>query len=274
MNLNNCKLALAATVVVGTLAATEALAVNITPYYLTDGDSQKMWIINAGVASVYTTYSLGYPIAVTSSVWLGHRDDNQAREYTLAGAPTGNTSVGGNGFSQLLDGTTNGAGTNYGVECCGGTNSVTTASGTWTGQMVLFNAAGLGGSGGSGIAYDTATGSLFVSTFANRLINYTTTGSVISDIALPFLVSALAYEQLTDTLWAYKRGTQDIVQFSKSGTLLQTVTVSGASINLNIWGGEMQIGAAPPPDVPAPAALALFGVGLLGFGALRRNRVR
>ena len=263
------RLRMAAVVVAASLAANQALAVNITPYYLTDGDSQKMWIINGGVASVFNTYSLGYPIAVTSSVWLGHRDDNQAREYTLGGVATGATSVGGNAFSQLLDGTTNGTGTNYGVECCGGPNSVTMASSTWTGQTVKFNLSG--GSGGTGITYDTATGSLFVSTFGNRLINYTTTGSVISDIALPFLVSALAYEQLTDTLWAYKRGTQQIVQFSKAGTLLQTVSVSGASINLNIWGGEMAIGAVSVP-APAPAALALFGLGLLGIGTLRRRR--
>jgi hypothetical protein len=246
-----------------------AVATNITPYYLTDGDAQRMWIINSGVASEFTTYSIGYPIAVTNSVWLGHRDDNQAREYSLAGAPTGNTSSGGNAFSQLLDGTTNGAGTNYGVECCGSPNSVTTAAFNWAGQTALFNISGAG----TGIAFDTATNSLFVSTFSNRLQNYTTSGALISDVALPFLVSALAYEQATNTLWAYRRGTTSIVQFSMAGALLQTVGVTGANINRNVWGGEMVMG---PVQVaaPAPAALALFGFGLVALGAIRRRRAK
>ena len=51
--------------------------------------------------------------------------------------------------------------------------------------------------------------------------------------------SALAWDPLTDTIWAHRNGTEILRQWSKDGTLLDEVTVSGLSGN--IWGGEFQV---------------------------------
>lgn len=262
---------LSALALLAAVTVAPAHAAPLSPYYLTDGDAQNMFIVNGAVATQISVPYLAYPLAISGSVWVGDRDDNGAYEYTLGGTPTGNTSSGGGNFSQLLDGTTDGAGTNYGVECCGDPNSVTKGNGDWSGQVVLFDL-GDGGNGGSGIAYDTSTGTLWVTTFSNHLINYTSTGSVIVDYALPYLVSALAYEEATDTFWAYSReesGT--IVQIDKTGNIVDSLFVEG--LFGNIWGGELSISGQTPPNggAPAPGALALLGLGLLGFGAARRR---
>ena len=55
-------------------------------------------------------------MSVRDTIWLGHRDDAGANEFTLGGVATGNTSAGGNAFSQLLDGTTNGFKTLFGFQ--------------------------------------------------------------------------------------------------------------------------------------------------------------
>ena len=92
--------------------AAPASASNIRPYYLTDGDSSVAYeITNGVVTNTFTTFRLGYPLAVRGTIWLGHRDDAGASEFSLAGVATGNVSAGGNAFSQLLDGATAPTGT-------------------------------------------------------------------------------------------------------------------------------------------------------------------
>src|SRR3954463_15210776 len=110
-----------------------AQADNITPYYLFDGDSSVGYKIAKGTATPFATYPLAYPVAIRDSIWLGHRDDAGAREFTLNGTTTGATSVGGGTFTQLLDGTAGGS-KNFGVECCGVQNSVTIAKSDWSDQ--------------------------------------------------------------------------------------------------------------------------------------------
>ena len=98
--------------------------ISMSPYYVADGDASTMYIVSpAAVATPVSTYGLAYPLAVRRTVLLGQRDDAEAREFTLSGLPTGATFVGNGSFSQLLDGTTDGAQWNYAVECCGAANS-------------------------------------------------------------------------------------------------------------------------------------------------------
>ena len=151
------KLAVSLLLSLGAVSATHAA--NINSYYLFDGDQSKAWEIKNGVvANTFTTYQLGYPVAIRDTIWLGQRDDNRAVEYNLGGVATGNTSSSGNAFSQLLDGTAGANGYNYGVECCGNTNSVTVANSNWSAQSVLFNLT----DSGSGIAFDSSDNTLLV----------------------------------------------------------------------------------------------------------------
>src|SRR5688500_14250832 len=122
-------------------------------YYLFDGDSQVGYQVDPGaqaLVNTFSTFSLGYPVAIAGDkIRLGHRDDGTGAEYSLDGTPTGVTFTGGSGFSQLLDGTSD-AVYNYGIECCGGTNSVMRADLNWQGGTALFSVPDQG----VGITYD------------------------------------------------------------------------------------------------------------------------
>tara|TARA_R110002096_G_scaffold113779_21_gene247221 strand:- start:6773 stop:7615 length:843 start_codon:yes stop_codon:yes gene_type:complete len=242
-----------------------AYAANITPYYLTDGDSSLTYEITNGVlTNTFTTDQLGYPLAVRDSIWLGNRDDGGATEFSLAGVSTGNTSAGGSNFKQLLDGAA-GNSANYGVECCGGTNSVTIANVDWSNQRVLFDL----GFNGTGVAYDFVSNSLFISEFGNTIYNYDLTGQLIQSFNIGMRLVGLAYETATDTVWGFNRSTNNLVQLDKNGAILQDVDIANFAPN-NPFGGEMRVSSVP--TVPEPAPLALLGLGLLGLGLARKRR--
>jgi len=62
-------------------------------YYLFDGDSQKMYIVQGGVLqSTVTTFDTGYPPAIRTTIRLLDRHYDSMHEYSLAGAPIGSTS--------------------------------------------------------------------------------------------------------------------------------------------------------------------------------------
>jgi hypothetical protein len=237
-----------------------------TPYYIAAGDQTLMTVVQGGtIVDTFSIPFLGYPIAVQNTIWLGHRDDAGATEFSLAGIPTGNTSSGGNNFFQLLDGTTNGI-NNFGVECCGSPNSVTIANLDWSNQTPLFTVPN--GENGEGITYDPTTGHLFVGTFNSILYELDLAGNVINTFpSLPSVrFSSLAYERATDTLWT-ARG-QTVWQLSKTGVVLQSFTVNGSF--QNNYGGEM-----PFSRVPEPSLLTLLaGSVIFAMNACRRRRVR
>src|SRR5690606_11203916 len=136
----------------------------------------------------------------TDRIVIGGRDNTGAAEYDLTGNPTGNTYAGGGGFGQLLDGTTNGVDANYAIECCGSTNSVVVADLNWEGQTVLFDLPDEvnQSSGGSGIAYDSATQSLWVANFSGTVFNLSLSGDVLSSFTVdqPGGKCCLAYDEI------------------------------------------------------------------------------
>ena len=244
---------------------TSAHATNITPYYLFDGDSEDAWeITNGVVANTFSTYRLGYPSSVRNTIWLGDRDDNEAREYTLAGVPTGNTSVGGSGFSQFLDGAS-GPNANYSVECCGSTDSVSVSNLDFSNQTVLFDLPAVNNRGGSGIAYDLANDTLYVSQIDTDTIwNFDLSGNLLGSFDLGQEIVGLAYEEVTDSFWGFNRSTDNLVQFNRAGTVLQDVDIPNFNPG-NPWGGEMIV------RIPEPTTLALFAMMLAGLGFTRRK---
>jgi hypothetical protein len=230
-----------------------------TPYYIADGDGALMSVVQGGsIVDTFAIPTLGYPIAVDSTIWLGNRDDAGANEFTLAGIPTGNSSAGGNNFHQLLDGTTNGI-NNFGVECCGSPNSVTIANLDWSNQTVLFNLP----TDGLGITFDPTTNHLFVGTYTQLLLEYDLNGNLINSFNVNPLVtlSSLAYESATDTLWSSRNHT--VWQLDKTGIVLQSFGVADLGNN---WGGEMPYGF-----VPEPTSLVLLVLSAGGLLAGRRR---
>lgn len=215
--------------------------VAMSPYYVADGDSSRMFIVSpAAVATQVNTYSLAYPIAVRRTVLLGQLYDVEAREFTLAGVPTGLSFVGNGSFGQLLDGTTDGVQWNYAIECCSSPNSIVRTNTEWRHSAALFTAPGEG----RGIAYDTRTNHLFVSILDDALIReYNLAGTLLNTFAVaggPGVLVGLAYEQSTDSLWGKTRAGGTLYQFNKVGALLNTVPVAGLTPS-NDFGGEMRI---------------------------------
>lgn len=242
-----------------------AAAGNTNAYYLFDGDSSNAWVISNGVVvNTFNTFSLGYPAAIRDSIWLGQRDDAFAREYSLGGTATGNVSVGGGAFSQLLDGAAGSNGKNYGVECCGFSNSVTVANGDWSNQSVAFNL----NDNGAGIAYNTSDNTIYVSYFSTRIDRFSVTGENLGSIDFGQFLVGLAYDDTTDSIWGWNRRTEHLVQFNAAGTVLQDFAVAG--IAGNPFGGEMAIRDLPT-EVPEPATYSMLVLGAFLLAAGRRK---
>ncbi len=245
------------------LGAAQLAAAQSTAYYITNGDGSTMYIVqNGALQATVSTYYLAYPLAIGNTVILGHRDDTQAREYTLAGVPTGNTWTGSGNFSQILDGTTDGTLYNYGVLYDNNGNpGVIRTDLHWQTSTFLF--AIPGGQDGWGIAYDTTTNHLFVSygDGTYTIGEFDLSGNLLNSFnPAQGMIVGLAYEQSTDTLWGKNNGGGTLYQYSKTGTLLNTVVVPGLSPG-NDFGGEMAI--APVEPIPALSGAGLAALGLL-----------
>ncbi|MEP6756977.1 MAG: hypothetical protein ABJA67_15840 [Chthonomonadales bacterium] len=246
-------------------------------YYIIAGDDHIVNVVQGGfLQNTFVVPGSGgtasYPIAITNSVWLGTRNSSGSNEFTLGGVPTGNTGTGSADLDQLLDGTTDGRGNNYGVQCCtsNGINNITKANFDWSGQSALF--AVPNNEQGLGIAFDTLTNHLFVGTFSGNLFELGTDGTLYNTFTPGKALSSLAYEQATDTLWSADNGGNTIHQISTTGVALQDIVFPDITFGNN-FGGEMAVAGRSSVPEPGVATLAIGGlVTLSGLGFYRRRR--
>ncbi len=232
--------------------------------YVTSGDGSNGPTLFAldGTSITYqvATQTLELPIAVRDSIWLGtYASVNTAREYDLFGNPTGNTSP----FTPVLgaDGTTDGI-NNYTVVSFSSSGTVFQGDGDWQNLNPIFTASGINDI--NGITFDTASDTLWISG-DTEVQNYSLSGTLLGQFSHSNGRGSLAYDPLTDTLWHVRNGSDQLAQYSKTGTLLQNVTVSGLSGNN--WGAEFRYGA-----IPEPSSFLITAAGLLGILARRRRR--
>ena len=253
----------------GVVALPQAARAQASRYYIMSGDDNDRLTIVQGGALVSTTTlavanQLLYPIAIRNTIWLADRGPTGgSTEVDLNGALTGNSAAYGPGFDQLLDGTTDGA-FNYAVQL-GGVNSVVRGNLNWTGQAAIFSVPNA--ENGLGITFDSVSGHLFVSSFSGKTYEMTLGGTVVNTLSVG--IKALAYEQVTDSLWGMVT-TNQIRQYNKTtGATLQTLTIAGANFG-NAFGGEMRLVTSAVG--PEPGTLALLALGMVGGLVAKRRK--
>jgi hypothetical protein len=239
--------------------------------YVTDGDSARLAIVRGGVLlAVKTTHVRGYPLTATSSLWIGDYDGTQLNsiQYDLGGNATGATVP--YTVRDAVDGASDGRNAwQLGPAFSTSATVWFSPSVDFSGSVAAFSVAG---DDLVGIAFDTATGTLWVSD-QNNIYHYSTGGTLLGQFAHTSGRGCIAYEHSTDTLWYVSNGSDNITQYSKTGAKLQTLTVAGLSSNN--WGAEFSAVVTPPP-VPTLSQWALFLLAALmvllgGSAVLKRS---
>ncbi|MEH6594535.1 MAG: PEP-CTERM sorting domain-containing protein [Colwellia polaris] len=248
------------------LLAVSGLA-NAGIIYVTNGDSSRLAIADTSSGTLIDTITTSrgaYPIAVQDSIWLGHLyGSNTASEYDLNGLSTGSTSTAS--MFSATDGASDGT-MNYALTGVFSSNAqVISANKDWTNQQSMFSISSNSGRL-VGITFDSVFDSFWISS-AREIFQYSLTGDLISKFSHSAGDGgALAYDQETDSIWMVARGSGytngTLVQYNKSGSVLQTQFISGLSSNN--WGAEF---AMATTEVPEPSTLAVFALGLMGLAS-------
>jgi hypothetical protein len=169
------------------LLLTTASHAQQTPYYITDGDSQRLLIVQNGtIVSDTASFPLAYPMFATADgILILNRSGTEVREFNLDGTPTGNITTLPGTFEQLLDAASNGVNI---FLARFGTSEILIANLDFSNIESLFGVP----FGPSSVAYDPVRDELLVGVFGqSTLSRYTLTGSLIGTIPSPIGSAAL-----------------------------------------------------------------------------------
>ncbi len=201
--------------------------------YITDGDEEQMAIVQGGVLiEIVPTHKKGYPIAVNDSVWIGDYSGHQpySIEYDVDGKPTGN--FGEYDSVLAVDGASDGTRNFQLGGAFGAYAKVYSADEDWQNERYMFRASG---SDMVGITYDSVNQSIWVSD-KNEFYEYNLDGKRISRFEHSSGRGCIAYETTTDTIWFITNSSERITQYSKTGEVLQVLSITG--LIGNNWGAE------------------------------------
>jgi hypothetical protein len=235
----------------------------VSPYYLTAGDQRDILVLQgSSVVATYPTVSTSsreYPIIVLGSVIRtdGPNSGEPGYEYTLAGTPTGTSYAVPSIIQSAWDATTDGTHI-YLMDYSAGIVYQTDLD--YTNPVALFS--GLGSGAFLGITYDPTNNSLWLSGWTSNLVsNYTLSGTLLSSFNAGISsLTSLALDPATGTLWMGSQQNEGtFYEYSKSGTLLQTVVYPGLT-SQNTLGGEFAFSAIPEPSTTALFATGIFAV--------------
>lgn len=214
------------------------------------------------------------PLAINNTVRaLPFNFNNSGAEYTLAGAPTGNTYAfpGALGTESLLDGATDGS---FNYAWGFGQGVLYQFSLNWTNPIVIFS---LGNGSGSrlGLTYDPSNDSFWIAGFASTvgtlISDYSRNGTLLSSFNIGHDQNgALALDPADGTLWLTNTtaSTLTLEQYLRStpgsfgATQTPLNTQSYAGISATTYGGEFQFVGVPEPSIGVLllAAIATFAL--------------
>jgi hypothetical protein len=225
--------------------------------YITNGDADDIWAIQGGVvidSNLDVGGSRRYRVAVWDSVWLGDMDSGQNVELSLDLDPTGNSSLTGVDIVEGTDGATDGT-YNYTVESFVSSGDVYRFDNDWSGGEALFTVTG---NDIVGITYDADNGTLWISDRFN-IYEYSMAGALLGQFPHEGGRGSLAYETTSDTLWYVSNGAVSLRQYSKTGTLLDTLS---SGVGANVWGAEFVGNQGAVPDTARFKVTKAFSDGI------------
>jgi hypothetical protein len=251
----------------------------VSTYYLTQytggGPGAQLFVIN-GTTVTTTAANLDFaaPIAVSGTTvrTAGFNPSAAGNIYDLAGNPTGGTATLPNGLGNVYDATSDGL-SNYFVDFSLGTVFRSNLDFSNPVQLTGAGFNNLGSGNFLGSTFDPTNNSLWISgwgAFEVRNISLVD-GTVLSSFVPHNLngtalqtMTSFARDPLTDTLWMGAPSQNLFFQFSKSGVLLQTVSIPAIG-GAFLLGGEFLA-------VPEPSTYALLALGFGGVIWFRRRR--